>query len=211
MHLLRAGLVTALSWAVVPAANALCAARVDSSSEQAAWTYPIATADADFDGDNKPDLAIGSTRGLGYIIEIRFSTQLAKTYLTLANGGVGTRIFACDVDRDSFLDLVVTSSTSLLPIAVYLGDGKGHFQEGKPWTLLPFHLDTPYRFKPSSASTTFVSLMPQTRFSFYGGPDCVLSADLVAGAWLTGKYSEPEARRHPANRKPRSPPLSIPC
>jgi hypothetical protein len=163
---------------------------------------------ADFDGDSKPDVAIGRSHGLGYTIEIQLTTRLAKSYFSLPDRGVGTRIFAYDIDKDSYQDLIITSATSLLPIAVFLGDGKGHFREAKPWTFLPFGLDTPYNYETGKVPAGLVSLVPQTRFTFDGRPSQAGAIVLKAGDWILGKYGIPSAQHHPRGSKTRSPPFS---
>jgi hypothetical protein len=165
-RMLKSGcLLILLLAAGVQSAQALCSAEARGLQSGRRVQPFTAQVDADFDGDSKPDVAIGSTSGPSYTIEIRLSSQSAKTYLTLANGGVGTRIFAFDVDKDSYQDLIVTSAASLLPIAVYLGDGKGHFQAGSPWAFLPFLFDSPYRYDQGKAVGSILCLMPPTRFT----------------------------------------------
>lgn len=203
--LLLAFLVLGLS-----GAKGLCSEKaLASATERAERDSLTYIPDVDFDGDHKPDLAIGRSHGFGYTIEIQFTAQLTRTCLTLANGGIGTRIFAYDVDKDSYQDLVVTDATSLLPIAVYLGDGKGHFQEGKPWAFLPFRLDSPYRYEPGKIPTSLVSLLPQIRFSFDGTSGRAMATVLEAGDWVRGESEIQPAQLHKGSSKPRSPPLSF--
>lgn len=210
--LLNLGILLLTSLAVeVPGRIALCAeASPASVREQPQSENQTAIFNTDFDGDSRPDVAIGRSNGLGYIIEIQLSTQPAKTYLTLANGGVGTRIFAYDVDKDSHLDLVVTSATSLLPIAVYLGDGKGHFQKGSACSFLPFGLETPYRYESGKIPTNFVGLMPQTRFTAAVTSSRTAALGLEAGDWVRGELKIGLAQHYSSGRKSRGPPLSSP-
>lgn len=207
--LFRAVIILSVVRAALPGVNALCAeADLSSFNAQAGPAYSTAIVNADFDGDNRPDLAIASSRGFGYTIEIQFSTPLAKTYLNLANSGIGIRIFAYDIDRDSYQDLVVTSAASLLPIAVYLGDGKGHFQEAKPWSFLPIVLfETPYRYEPGSDSTSTVSLLPQSRFVLDGASAVAV---MRQEAWdlVPPNLNEVPPWRSAKSPRPRSPPPS---
>jgi hypothetical protein len=193
----------------MPGRIALCAEASSASvREQPQRENQTAILNADFDGDSRPDVAIGRSHGLGYTIEIQFSTQPARIYLTLANGGIGTRIFAYDVDKDSFPDLVVTSATSLLPIAIYLSDGRGHFQEGISWSFLPFGLDSPYQFQSGKVQDSLVGLMPQTRFDIAGAPSHTMAPALETGDWALDQLERALAQRYASGSKPRSPPLS---
>ncbi len=92
---------------------------------------------SDFDGDHKPDLLIGSPNGPEYTLEIRFSSKIPSALLSFSNEVAGLSITVCDVNRDDAADLVIQASGSRFPSAVWLGDGKGHFVEGKPWDFIP--------------------------------------------------------------------------
>lgn len=209
--LFRAGILLSLLLAVRPEGrSSSIGSTPDSILGKQVFEYPRAVVNADFDGDSRPDLAIGASNGSGYVIEIQLSTRPAKTYLTLAGGGVGTRLFAYDVDKDSCEDLVVTTATSLVPIAVYLGDGKGHFQEGAAWLFSPAVLDTPHRLEQGKRPISLVSLMPQTRFCLGEASDCVMAPDLAAGANLCNRPVNLPERLIAGNSRPRSPPLPFP-
>ncbi len=171
------------------------------------WQETAVLNKADFDGDSKPDLAVGSFRWPGYTIEIKFSSPVANAYLTLAEPGLGTRLLAYDIDHDSCEDLVVTNATSLLPVAVFLGDGKGHFQPGKPWLFLPLSsLGTTYHYDPVKARTILACLQPQLRYSAEGRPVCFHPSGLDAGDWTDHELEAPLAQRCLAGFNPRSPP-----
>jgi hypothetical protein len=88
---------------------------------------------SDFDGDHRSDLAFGRTEGNTYRVEIRLSNRREKTSIALISNEPGINLFACDVDRDNDQDLVVSSALSRYPLAVWLSDGNGHFQEGNRW------------------------------------------------------------------------------
>ncbi len=100
----------------------------------------------DFDGDMKPDVVVETAAGRGHVLQIRFSSQIPTASLAFDGTGPGVRILSRDVNRDNDADLIITSCTSPVPIAVFLGDGKGHFQPDNPWNYVPFSLDSPYQF-----------------------------------------------------------------
>jgi hypothetical protein len=86
-----------------------------------------AAAITDFDGDNKADVAIGRVIGNQYGIVIHLSSRPDVTVLMTSGHLAGFTIRACDINQDSFQDIVVTSLTAPHPLAVWLGDGKGGF------------------------------------------------------------------------------------
>jgi hypothetical protein len=105
---------------------------------------------ADFDGDHQPDLLTGRLQGSAYRIEIQFSSDpgLDKTRFLTSYRQYGIAVFVLDVNGDNDLDLVVTDCSSVFPRAVWLGDGKGHFQDGDPhsWlSLIAVRQATSYR------------------------------------------------------------------
>ncbi len=93
---------------------------------------------ADFDGDRQPDLLTGCRVGGAYRIEIQLSSDsrldTSRSLVGERQGGIV--VFALDVDGDNDLDLVVTDGFSIFPKAVWLGDGKGHFEKGDPLSWL---------------------------------------------------------------------------
>jgi hypothetical protein len=92
------------------------------------WQMPGKTAAIkDFDGDNKADVAIGRMIGNRYGIVIHLSSRPGLTVLRSPAALAGFTLLACDINQDSFADLVVTSPTAPHPLAVWLGDGRGGF------------------------------------------------------------------------------------
>lgn len=91
---------------------------------------------ADFDGDEKPDLATVQTGG-GFAYESRY-----RIYLQLSSGsqqsfGVtapmgGLQLVPRDVNDDQSLDLVVSTTWLGQPVAVLLNDGHGNFTLADP-------------------------------------------------------------------------------
>jgi hypothetical protein len=86
-----------------------------------------APAITDFDGDDKADVAIGRLIGNQYGIVIHLSSRPGVTVLRSSASLAGFTLLACDINKDSFPDIVVTSPTAPHPLAVWLGDGKGGF------------------------------------------------------------------------------------
>jgi hypothetical protein len=86
-----------------------------------------APAITDFDGDNKADVAIGRVIGSQYGIVVHLSSRPDVTVLMTSAGLAGFTLHACDINGDSFQDIVVTSPIAPHPLAVWLGDGKGGF------------------------------------------------------------------------------------
>ena len=86
---------------------------------------------ADFDGDHRPDLATvqvghSNSRDTQYWIAFQLSSGVRQTFgLTAPTGGL--RITSRDVNGDDFLDIVVTTAWTNLPVAVLLNDGQGNF------------------------------------------------------------------------------------
>lgn len=87
---------------------------------------------ADFDGDHRPDLAtvqVGHSNSWDtqYWIAFQLSSGARQTLgITAPTGGL--RITSRDVNGDDFLDIVVTTAWTNLPVAVLLNDGQGNFR-----------------------------------------------------------------------------------
>jgi hypothetical protein len=95
---------------------------------------------ADFDGDSRPDVAVSKSeaRGAGYVywLELDLSTKRegashARSGLPAIDSSIfGLHLTPRDVDGDRDLDIVVTSGIARQPVAVWINDGQGRFQEG---------------------------------------------------------------------------------
>src|SRR6266478_3182939 len=91
---------------------------------------------ADFDGDNRPDLATvhvgqGGSWDTHYWIAFQLSGGSRQTLgITAPTGGL--QITSRDVNGDSFLDVVITTAWTNLPVAVLLNDGQGNFRATSP-------------------------------------------------------------------------------
>ena len=108
------------------------AAAVSATGTFAPPTAPaLSLAMADFTGDTHPDLATVELERLDsssarYRIEIRL-TEGRHQILKLRAPLGGLLITPRDVTGDGNLDLIVRSSSSHAPVALFLNDGNGHF------------------------------------------------------------------------------------
>jgi hypothetical protein len=91
---------------------------------------------ADFDGDNRLDLA--SVQAVGtvssetqYLINFQLSSGRRQSVDVLAPAG-GLRLTPRDVNGDEFPDVVVTTAWAERPVAVFLNDGLGNFTRSEP-------------------------------------------------------------------------------
>ena len=106
----------------------LSAHKVGTFAHGAAATH---FAIADFDGDNRPDLATVETGLIGasharYWIGFRMSAGARQTIGVNAPVG-GLEIASRDVNGDNIIDLVVSTAWLKSPVAVLVNDGHGHF------------------------------------------------------------------------------------
>jgi hypothetical protein len=86
----------------------------------------------DFDGDKKQDIVVARLSENRYQIVVRLSTRSEVTILTPSVQLAGFTVHACDINHDSYQDVVVTSPDAPHPLAVWLGDGKGTFKIADP-------------------------------------------------------------------------------
>jgi hypothetical protein len=92
---------------------------------------------ADFDGDQRPDLAFAEPRGLvngayRYRVDVHLSAELSTTFDVDSRASGGLHISARDVDGDHALDLVITSEFGREPIGIWINNGRGAFTKGRP-------------------------------------------------------------------------------
>ena len=93
-------------------------------------------ATADFDGDERLDIAAAHFQGYanaGYSlrVEIEFSAGGARDSFSLSSWYEGLSLAAPDVDGDRDPDLVFTSAVFHEPVAVWLNDGRGGFRPAR--------------------------------------------------------------------------------
>ena len=91
---------------------------------------------ADFDGDNRPDLAVFQVRQGGasatrYLIVFRLSTGWRQAVSVEAPAG-GLYLKPRDINGDGRPDLLVTTTWTGRPVAVLLNDGGGRFTKVSP-------------------------------------------------------------------------------
>lgn len=81
----------------------------------------------DFDGDKAWDFVIAQAAGHEFRILVALSSSSAVVPLSPIGRSVFFSVSVCDINNDSFQDIVLSSPTALPPQAVWLGDGKGNF------------------------------------------------------------------------------------
>lgn len=89
---------------------------------------------ADFDGDNRPDMAsveFGWSGSRNYAINFSLTSGLRQSINIEAPDG-GLRLRTSDVNGDNFPDVVVTTFWTGWPVAVLLNDGRGNFTPSQP-------------------------------------------------------------------------------
>jgi hypothetical protein len=115
---------------------------------------PTHFAIADFDGDNRPDIASvhagqDNPRSTRYWIAFHLSAGSGQTVSITAPIG-GLQITTRDVNGDSFPDVIVTTAWTNKPVAILLNDGFGNFTPSDP-------SDFQSAFRTSEASWTFAA------------------------------------------------------
>ena len=89
----------------------------------------------DLDGDQIPETATIRQCGHLYRVSIHFTSGRKRVDFTtyVADGTAGLTFNTTDVNDDSKSDLVISSATSVRPVAVWLNQGKARFQKVSSW------------------------------------------------------------------------------
>jgi hypothetical protein len=146
----------ALGWATMPGTAAPPAQEFSRAALRAASSFAI----ADFDGDQRPDLATAeiersNSRFARYRIRLQFTAgpgHPAQSGQSIGvTGAFGLpQISAIDVNGDHALDLVITAAGQPQPIAILLNDGRGKFSLANPSDFPAAAPDSPGRLAPAS-------------------------------------------------------------
>jgi len=128
------------------------------------WSRGSTSVLSDFDGDGTADLAVGRFDGHSYNIDIRLGAE-RSTFLASGHVEPGFCLLARDVDLDNDQDLILVNYTSLLPLAIWLNDGKAKFQQSDRWSWLNLiTTDHTCSADPKSLSGSPISLSENDRF-----------------------------------------------
>jgi hypothetical protein len=115
-----------------------------------ACALPQTWAMSDFDGDNRPENVTRSFDGRQYHFDIRFSAGRGSESITFVSSELALSIKAVDIDHNNYVDLVVSSPIFPQLSAVWLNDGRGHFEKTERFysgALLPGNLTSTYQSK----------------------------------------------------------------
>jgi len=165
----------------------------------------------DFDNDSKADVAQGRWIGNEYGITILLSSRSGITSLSSSVRTAGFTLLACDINQDSFQDIVVVSPIAKHPLAVWLGDGKGGFAAANPDC---FNNDFGFTATPRFVNGTFPSQqnpLIEPSHLFCEKP-ILIFADfgLQRNGFVTCESAIYPLRHDRFPLKPRSPPISFP-
>src|SRR5262247_3591456 len=127
--------------------------------------------DHDLDGDHIPETATIRQRGYVYHVNIHFTSGRPKLHLTtyVSEGVAALTLQTRDINNDSKDDLVITSATSIRPIAIWLNQGKSKFQKISSWSYLVGGYTGPecrrQTCHPAPVGNIAIDPVPQTAFS----------------------------------------------
>jgi len=139
----------------------------------------IVWAVADFDGDSRPDMAITKTeaQGGGYVYWLELDLSTSRTgdsarqhpgFPAVASSMFGLHLTPRDVDGDHDLDIVVTVGFERQPVAVWINDGQGGFEEGDLAAYPALSCLEEFSLSPQSRPESTRVLYDQSRRSWFG-------------------------------------------
>lgn len=134
---------------------------------------------ADFDGDSRPDMAITKTeaQGAGYVYWLELDLSTSRTgdstrqhpgFPAVASSMFGLHLTPRDVDGDHDLDIVVTMGFARQPVAVWINDGQGGFEEGDLAAYPALSCLEEFSLSPQSRPESTRVLYDQSRRSWFG-------------------------------------------
>jgi hypothetical protein len=148
-------------FAVLSAFVLLTAVGFASSKSAQGMTYKTSLG-IDLDGDHIPETAVVRQRGSVYQVSIHFSTGRPKLRLRTYFGDdvAGLVLEVADVNSGSEADVVISSATSIWPVAIWLNRGSANFHRvtGRAFTLAGGYNGPRLRQKPSNRPDAVGSL-----------------------------------------------------
>jgi len=152
--------------------NAVAAPGADVRDAPVASIGPLRSfAIADFDGDQRPDIASveagrsnSSFTNTNYWIRLQLSGA-GRQYIQLVAPAGGLLIEARDVNGDHAVDLVLATAWLRQPVAIFLNDGHGSFSRVEPTAFPEAFTEATANWAVSSPdqASDAVSVPPQPR------------------------------------------------
>lgn len=192
--------------AVLDHASSLPQIPLEKSNPGLSYQSPANTV---FDNDSQLDQASLKFAKNGYEIDLTFRAHPGTGVKIFWPSGeeFGLGLITCDVDQDGDQDLVLTSPTSLFPLAIWISDGTGRFQEGDHTFYLPlFSNDHHPAFHPSKKLDKQICFPRQRRVSVDLSRDTEKAANLEISALANWSSLAPLPRRRAFSLSSRSPP-----
>lgn len=179
--------------------------RLGSAAAPFAWSTVV----ADFDLDHEPDVAMADRLGWQtFSIEITLS-QGRRQSLVFTSSASALTITAQDVDKDEYLDLVVSYLFSDEVAGLWINDGQGRFTEDNP---RDYDLSEPSsQSRITSPAQKSPDVIGNRRANDDSRAETRVSSPLAssdtAAAPLNTAVKRPDLLLHGA---PRGPPVTIP-